>query len=136
MSTTTLQVPLAPTMLDRSKKWLARNPSLSELKQAIRAIVSQIQKGDLANDEDTRDTYDALTEQYVDHGGDLTELSLLPDADELQSAGEIPVVPVSPAGLDYGSLYPADAPVVPLSKEEKRNRLEAIRASLTRPGGF
>lgn len=127
------------TMLERSKNWLAATPSQPEIKQALAAIVAKVTKGDLPNSDDCRETCDALTQHYVDIGGDLCDLPSLPD---LGSAAAAPAVPINPtsvesSGLDYGSLYPADTPAVaPLSFEEKQMRFAQLRASIGRPGGF
>jgi hypothetical protein len=60
-------------LLERSKKWLMTNPGLLDVKKALSAIVAKVAKGDIADDDDSRDTYDALTEHYVDGGGDLSD---------------------------------------------------------------
>lgn len=51
-------------------------PELLDVKQALSAIVAKVSKGAIANDDDSRDTYDALTEHFVDGGGDLSDLLL------------------------------------------------------------
>lgn len=62
------------SLLVRSQKWLMSNPELLDVKQALSAIVAKVSKGAIANDDDSRDTYDALTEHFVDGGGDLSDL--------------------------------------------------------------
>lgn len=123
------------SLLERSKKWLVSNPGLLDVKKALSAIVAKVSKGDIADGEDSRDTYDALTEHFVDGGGDLSELPTFPEVSINDDMGSAPT-PTGPAGLDYGNLYPDQVAVAPLSQEEKRIRLQELRSSLVRPGGF
>lgn len=136
MKTQSRNAPRLQTLLERSEKWLEGAPTLPEIKRALSAIVARVASEELVDDVDTRDTCDALTEEYVNRGGDLSDLSTLPDLQTISSASGERLTPVTPAGLDYGNLYPNDAPTTPLSSEEKRLRLETLRASITRPGGF
>lgn len=119
----------------RSKKWLVTNPGLLDVKKAVSAIVARVSKGDIADDDDSRDTYDALTEHFVDAGGDLSVLPSFPEV-SISAGSACALTPVVPAGLDYGNLYPDQVTEAPLSQEEKRNRLQELRSSMTRPGGF
>ncbi|QHF00652.1 hypothetical protein LCG56_28205 (plasmid) [Pseudomonas cannabina pv. alisalensis] len=122
-------------LLERSKKWLMSKPGLLDVKKALSAIVAKVAKGDIADDDDSRDTYDALTEHYVDGGGDLSALPSFPDISIGVGMGSAPT-PVGTAGLDYGNLYPDQVMAAPLSQEEKRSRLQELRSTLARPRGF
>ncbi|MBM5458904.1 hypothetical protein H8F21_15160 [Pseudomonas sp. P66] len=123
-------------MLDRSKQWLESQPDLPKVKNALFAIVSKVTNGELKDDHDSRDTCDALTEYYVDRGGDLADLAVLPDAPGGAEAVTSSPAAIGPAVFDCGSLYPDGEPAPQLSKEEKQRRLRIIRSSLVRPGGF
>lgn len=123
------------SLLVRSQKWLMSNPELLDVKQALSAIVAKVSKGAIANDDDSRDTYDALTEHFVDGGGDLSDLPSFPEI-PISDGLESKLATVGPAGLDYGNLYPDQVTVAPLSQEEKRSRLQELRSTLVRPGGF
>lgn len=123
------------SLLERSKKWLKTTPGEVDVKRAITAIVAKVSKGEIADDDDSRDTYDALTEHFVDGGGDLSDLPSLPEI----AIGEGSVSAMTSAGLaglDYGNLYPDQVAVAPLTKDEKRIRLQELRSTLVRPGGF
>ncbi|SBW84293.1 hypothetical protein PVE_R2G0264 [Pseudomonas veronii 1YdBTEX2] len=132
-----LSNPIAGTqsLLDRSKSWLMTNPGLLELRRVLSAIVAKVSKGEIADDDDSRDTYDALTEHYVDSGGDLSDLPPFPEHPSSDGRESAPT-PAGAAGLDYGNLYPEQVTTAPLSPEEKRSRLQALRSTLVRPGGF
>jgi len=127
-------VPREGDLLSRSQTWLRGNPTLDQVKGAFRGIVNQIRKGDLVRTKVVEHTADALTEYYVDRGGDLTTL---PSLDELALVAEAtPVAHIQVAEPDYGSLYP-DVPVgKPLSREEKQAAISNLKSMLRRPEGM
>lgn len=108
--------------------WLAGNHPLPQVHKALRAIVSQASKGEIALDVDCRDTFDALTEHYVDRGGNLTDLPALPDRARSSEAG---IDESNGDQFDCGSLYPDSEVVEPLSHEEKQKRIKDIRLILS-----
>lgn len=122
------------SLLSRSQKWLEANPPLSEVKRVLSAISVQVRKGDLQNNDDTRNTADALTEYFVDHGGDLIDL---PSLDEtIPAAGTALASPTRVAEPDYGSLYP-DAPACqPLSRDQKQAVITSLKSIIRRPEGM
>lgn len=124
------------SLLQRSTAWLGKQPALPAVRGALNAIVARAASGELPDDADCRDTCDALTEYYVDRGGDLADLSTLPDPGIPQAFPGQTTGSITTAGPDYGALYPDVPTAAPLSKEEKRTRLQALRAQITRPGGF
>lgn len=115
------------SLLERSTAWLAGNHPLPQVHKALRAIISQATKGDIAIDADCCDTCDALTEHYVDRGGDLTDLPVLPgrprptDVADHGSGG---------GPFDCGSLHPDSEAAEPLSDEEKQKRIKDLRLIL------
>ncbi|MCK1788645.1 hypothetical protein [Pseudomonas violetae] len=124
------------SLLQRSTAWLGKQPTLPAVRGALNAIVARAVRGELADDADCRDTCDALTEHYVDRGGDLSDLSMLPEPGIPQAFAGQTTGSIATAAPDYGALYPDSPAAAPLSKEEKRTRLQALRAQITRPGGF
>lgn len=122
------------SLLSRSQNWLMANPTLPEVKQALSAIIVKAQKGELQSNDDTRNTADALTEFYVDHGGDLIDL---PSLDEtIPAAATAQATPTRVAEPDYGSLYP-DAPACkPLSRDQKQAVITGLKSIIRRPEGM
>ena len=134
MTATAKKPQTAETFFARSQAWLDTNPGLDEVKRALGAIVHQVKNLKLVCNDDTRKTADALTEFYVENGGDLTDLPCLDDAaDNPAAAMAIPTSAVEP---DYGSLYPDTPPTKPLSQVEKKAVLSNLRAMIGRPEGM
>jgi hypothetical protein len=131
-STARLQQDTA-SLLSRSQNWLKANPPLPEVKRALSAIVVKAQKGELQSNDDTRNTADALTEYYVDHGGDLIEL---PSLDEATPAAATPASPTRVAEPDYGSLYPDSPACQPLSRDQKQAVITGLKSIIRRPEGM
>ncbi|WP_137188022.1 hypothetical protein [Pseudomonas asiatica] len=136
MTTNSPNASMDQTLLGRSKKWLASEPTLQQIKAALSAMIAKVAKGELPDNADFRSTADELIQCYVDREGDLADLPQIPEAiSQEQSSITVPT-PVAPAEFDCGSLHPDGEPAAPLSLEEKRRRLLIIKSSLVRPGGF
>jgi hypothetical protein len=122
------------SLLSRSQNWLKANPTLPEVKQALSAIVLKARKGELQSNDDTRNTADALTEYYVDNGGDLIELPGLDEA--APAACDALASPTRVAEPDYGSLYPDAPPCKPLSRDQKQAVITGLKSIIRRPEGM
>lgn len=126
--------PRIECFLARSQNWLKSNPALEEVKRALSAIVHKVRTGEIVRTDDTGETADALTEYYVDHGGDLTTLPTLDEPAKPPIA--TPVKAISGAELDYGLLYPDVPAGKPLSREEKQAAISNLKSILRRPEGM
>ncbi|MGF6282017.1 hypothetical protein ABH908_000496 [Pseudomonas frederiksbergensis] len=134
MTATPQKLPTAETFLARSQAWLDKNPGLEEVKRVLGAIVLQVKNLKLVCNDDTRNTADALTEFYVENGGDLTDLPCLDDA--AKKPTNATATPTSAMEPDYGSLYPDTPPAKPLSQAEKQAVLSNLRSIISRPEGM
>ncbi len=122
------------TFLARSQAWLKKNPALDEVKRALAAIVHQVKNSKIVCNDDTRKTADALTEFYVEQGGDLDDLPCL-DAPAITPDTKT-ATPISHAELDYGPLYPDMPAGKPLSLAEKQAVISSLRSIIGRPEGM
>lgn len=121
-------------LLTRSQNWLKSNPALDDVKRALGAIVHKVRTGEIVRTDDTGETADALTEYYVDHGGDLTTLPTLDEPAKPPIATPVKAIP--DAEPDYGLLYPDVPAGKPLSREEKQAAISNLKTILRRPEGM
>ncbi|MDF9779144.1 hypothetical protein [Pseudomonas baetica] len=134
MTATAQKLHTAETFLARSQAWLNKNPALDEVKRALVAIVLRVKNSKIVCNDDTRKTADALTEFYVENGGDLADLPCLDEAVITPAAAM--ATPTSAAEPDYGSLYPDTQPIQPLSHAEKQAVISSLRSIIGRPEGM
>ncbi|MGE8065180.1 hypothetical protein [Pseudomonas sp. NPDC089569] len=134
MTATTQKPQPTETFLARSQAWLKKGPALDEVKRVLAAIVLQVKNSKLVCNDDTRQTAEALTEFYVEHGGDLDDLPCL-DATVIKPEANM-ATPTSHAAPDYGSLYPDTPPAKPLSHAEKQAVISSLRMAISRPVGM
>ncbi len=116
----------------RSTAWLQTNQPLPEVKRALGAIVSRVAKGTVCCDEDCRKACDALTQHYVDRGGDPDDLPMLAADVVARATRSQPQPLIEP---DYGSLHPDTPPGPTLSAEERSIRFKELKALLSPRGG-
>lgn len=122
------------TFTERARSWLKESePGQDEIQDAYSKMLAKLAKTPEIASADTDECLDLLVKAYGGVGGSTDGLLALVETAKASQPAEASADSIP---LDFGNLYEvSDAPVVKLSKEEKRVAFLKLKAELSGMSG-